>query len=821
MDPGAVRRLLAPSLASPRGVAPSDSLDRELRLHCALARDTMTTAPSTPLPLPWEGQPYSVKRHGVLITNCDSEPVQTPGCIQAHGVLLVLRPTDLVVLQVSENVERWLGCSVQDLLGQPIARVFGSGGQARLREFLRTEPTEHNPIYAFTLDPRGDSAPLDVIVHTTGGVAVVELEATGRGEERPEPDYYASLKKSVSRLQGARSMRDFCESVCEEVRSLSGLDRVMVYRFHEDGHGEVVAESRRFDLVPWLGLHYPAEDVPQPAREVFKQIWIRPVPDVGAELAELVPLTHPDTGKPLTMTHCALRGPSIMYTEYLQNMGVKAALTMPIRREGELWGLIACHHYTAPASVSYKVRAACEFFAQVVSLQHKAVEDREQLLYRLRLESVHQQLVAACARQQGLEAMTDGIPSLLDAMDAGGAAIYHRNRWRRVGNTPSEAQIDALGEWLHGRRELESTGRPVFATDSLARDYPAAEAFSDVASGLLAVRLSLSHRSLLVWFRPETIQTVTWGGNPHEKPTVSGPHGPRLTPRKSFELFVESVARRSLPWKPVEVDAASRLRVLLIELVVDQAERLADLNADLLRSNEDLDAFAHVASHDLKEPLRGIHKYTHQLLQDESLVNEEHRKKLEGLMRLTTRMDSLLESLLHFAQVGQSRLDASLVDLNEVVAVALEIVDARRTECPTDVAIARPLPLTQCDRVRVREVFVNLLSNAMKYSDRPRRRIEVGYLAPDEKGDRGDAPAEARGHTVFFIRDDGIGIHPRHHASVFKMFRRLHGREQYGGGAGAGLAIVKKLIERHWGRIWLASTPGEGTTFFFTLSGDP
>jgi light-regulated signal transduction histidine kinase (bacteriophytochrome) len=780
----------------------------------------MTTSSSPPDALPWEGQAYSIKRHGTTITNCDSEPVQTPGCIQAHGALLVLRTADLTILQVSENVDRWLGFAPQDLLGRPAATAIGKSGEARLREFLRDEPTEQNPLYVFALEARGEVPPLDVIVHTTGGVAVVELEATGRGEATPETDYYTALKKSVSRLQGARSVRDFCASVGEEVRALSGLDRVMVYRFHEDGHGEVVAESRRSDLEPWLGLHYPAEDIPRPAREVFKQIWIRPVPDVGAELAEIVPLTNPDTGKPLTMTHCTLRGPSIMYTEYLQNMGVRAALTMPIRRDGELWGLIACHHYSGPAAVPYKVRAACEFFAQVVSLQHKAVEDREQLLYRLRLEGVHQQLVAASARDRGLEAMTDGIPSLLDAMDAGGAAVYHNKRWWRVGNTPSEPQLAALGEWLYGRRELDPSGRPVYATDTLSRDYPPGEAFADVGSGLLAVPLSLSQKSVLLWFRPETIQTVTWGGNPHDKPTITGPHGPRLTPRKSFELFVESVARRSLPWKPVEIDAASRLRVLLIELVVDQAERLADINDDLARSNEDLDAFAYVASHDLKEPLRGIHKYTHQLLDEASGINEAQRKKLEALMRLTLRMDSLLDSLLHFSRVGRLQLDLSVVDLDEVLGEALEMVEARRTERATDVVIARPLPTIACDRVRVREVFVNLLSNSMKYNDKPRRRIEIGYLAPDEPGSRGDAPPEASGHAVYFVRDDGIGIQQRHQEQVFKMFRRLHGRDEYGGGSGAGLAIVKKLVERHSGHVWIASIPGEGTTIFFTLEGD-
>ena len=116
-------------------------------------------------------------------------------------------------------------------------------------------------------------------------------------------------------------------------------------------------------------------------------------------------------------------------------------------------------------------------------------------------------------------------------------------------------------------------------------------------------------------------------------------------------------------------------------------------------------------------------------------------------------------------------------------------------------------------------MFVNLLSNAMKYNDRAQRRVEIGYLAADEAGGRGQAPPEASGHTVYYVRDDGIGIHPKHHEQVFKMFSRLHGRSEYGGGTGAGLAIVKKLVERHSGRIWLDSTLGEGTTVFFTLAG--
>jgi two-component system, chemotaxis family, sensor kinase Cph1 len=770
--------------------------------------------------LPWEGQPYSIKRHGLSIGNCDTEPVQTPGCIQAHGALLVLRPLDMTILQASENAIDWLGMPAQALLGQPVAVVLGEAHQARLKAYLRDEPTERNPLYVFTLDGRDALPPLDVTVHTIDGVAIVELEVSSRSGEA-EPDYYALVKKSMVRLQDASSLQQFCTVVTQEIRMLSGLDRVMVYKFHADDHGEVFAESRRADLSPWLGLHYPAEDIPKPAREIFSKTWIRPLPDVSGELAELLPLANPDTGKPLDMTYCALRGASVMYTEYLTNMMVTAGLTLPIRRGEKLWGLIACHHYSGPKSLPAQLRAACEFVAQVVSLQHQSAEDREFMNYRLHIDDVHQRVLGAAAREGGLCALTEGESSLSGGIDAGGVACYHNGLWWRVGNTPTDAELDGLADWLIHLPQMAMGSQLVYATDQLASHYPGAAAFSNVASGLLAASLSREGNQLIFWFRPETLQTVLWGGNPQDKPTVVGPNGPRLTPRRSFELFAESVRQRSLPWRTVELDAAARLRVQLAELVVSQAERLASLNAELSRSNEELDAFAYVASHDLKEPLRGIHKYAHHLMQEVALINsDENRNRLEGLMRLTVRMDGLLDSLLHFSRVGRADLRLQEVDFNALLVEAIEMVGSRTKQGAPEFVVPRELPVVTGDWVRCREVLVNLLSNALKYSDKPTCHIEVGYIARHEKTPRPRCPPDAAPHTIFYVKDNGIGIAPAHFEQVFKMFKRLNGRDEYGGGTGAGLTIVRKLVERHQGQVWLDSTPGEGTTFYFTLPGE-
>ena len=322
---------------------------------------------------PWDTQPYSIKRDGINIINCDDEPVRTPGCIQAHGALLVLRLSDLSILQASENTLAILGLTATALLGQSVAAVVKVEGEARLRSILSTEPTDRNPIYAFTLPTTNHVAAMDVTLHTQGGVVMLEFEATGRSHPgkgtgpvapglRNEPDYYSIIKKTVARLQAMGTVQTFCQALADEVRLLSGMDRVMIYKFHADHHGEVFAESRRSDLAPWLGMHYPAEDIPKPSRDIFAKTWIRPVPDINGELAEMMPLLNPDTGKPVDMTFCALRGVSVMYTEYLQNMGVSAGLTMPLRQGNVLWGLIACHHYSGAHHVPYELRAACNFW---------------------------------------------------------------------------------------------------------------------------------------------------------------------------------------------------------------------------------------------------------------------------------------------------------------------------------------------------------------------------------------------------------------------------------------------------------------------------
>jgi len=269
-----------------------------------------------------------------------------------------------------------------------------------------------------------------------------------------------------------------------------------------------------------------------------------------------------------------------------------------------------------------------------------------------------------------------------------------------------------------------------------------------------------------------------------------------------------------------------------------RASELESLNQELVRSNRELDSFTYIASHDLKEPLRGIHNYAHFLLEDYGdKLDETGQEKLLTLQRLTQRMESLIESLLHYSRLGRQDLERRETDLQELLDEALELLVTRIEESKTAIRVPRALPRIQIDRTLVGELLVNLITNAIKYNNKDERWIEIGWIddssatqtftAKTRGRDAEDSLSHAqlpdgvsRRSNVFYVRDNGIGILPNHFENVFRIFKRLHGRDEWGGGAGVGLTIVRRIVERHGGHIWLESAVDEGSTFYFTLDGD-
>jgi light-regulated signal transduction histidine kinase (bacteriophytochrome) len=735
-------------------------------------------------------------------TNCDREQIQYAGAIQPHGALLALHEPDLRILQVSANSEDFLGLPPEALLGQGIEVLLGDDVTGTLRTRLDSQPLSGLLSHLMSAPTRMRGDRFHLFGTRVDGVLLLEFERIDAPAQARASALYQEVHASIQALQSSQTLHAFFNLAVTRIRQITGFDRVMAYRFDLDGSGEVVAESVDPGHDTYLGLHYPAADIPEPARRLFSLSWVRLIPDVDYVPIPLVPELNPLTRSPLDLSHSFLRSVSVMHTGYLRNMGVRATLVATLLKEGRLWGLISCMNHEAPRYLPYETRVAVEFLAHMVSLLMGAKTAEESSDYRLTLSTTRAQQLATLFRAKTLhQGLIDSSPDILTALDADGAALFAEGHLSLLGKTPSEPETLALADWLAGRDD------PLCVSHHLALDDPPAAAFQEVASGLLAIRLFQTGPECLMWFRPEWRQTVNWAGNPHKPVQIDAAGGEsRLLPRTSFALWQEQVAGQARRWLDCEIEHATELRHSIVEFIVSHTERLSRLNSELVESNQELDTFAYAASHDLKEPLRGIHNFAEFLRDEEGeRLSEQGQRRLATILRLTRRMDDLIESLLQYSRVGRIELDSRPVDLNEVLALILESLQPLIQSRAVQTQVLDSLPVTACDRVRVTEIFSNLISNAIKYNDRADKWVAIGCDA-------------TRAPPVFFVRDNGIGISPKHFVQIFQIFRRLHGRDEYGGGTGAGLTITRKAIERHGGTIWLESTPGEGSTFYFTLA---
>ncbi|MDJ0635362.1 MAG: ATP-binding protein [Xenococcaceae cyanobacterium MO_188.B29] len=750
------------------------------------------------------------------LTNCDREPIHIPNLIQPHGLLLAVSADEYRILQVSLNTNEMLGIEAEELLGKSLGEFLGEEQLAAIQGCLTEDFDNINPL-PIKIENNGRTLSFDGIVHRNREIVIVELEPSQPSEAVDFFNFYKLVKSPVNKLQNTETLDELCSAIASEVKRITGFDRVMVYRFDDEGAGTVIAEAANEELEPFLGLHYPATDIPKQAKYLYTLNYLRLIPDVTYEPVGLTPELNPLTNEPLNMSMSVLRSVSPLHTEYLANMGVTASMSISLLKNKQLWGLIACHHNT-PRKVSYEIRTVCEFIGQVVSFELAAKEDNQDLDYKMKLKSIQSQFIETISQAEDLETgLTQNPQHLLDLVGADGVALSFGEDLTTVGKTPHQEFITEMLPWL----ETQFREYVIYETNSLGQVYPAAEEYQAVASGLVALLISRIQKTFIIWFRPEVIQTVNWGGNPHKSAKIEENGTIKLSPRKSFAKWQETVQGKSLPWKPCELEAAIELRSSIVGIVLRKADELTQVNKELARSNIELDAFAYIASHDLKEPLRGIYNYSSFLIEDYGeILDEEGIDKLNTLMRLTHRMEDLINSLLHYSRLGRAELRMGSVDLNDLVAGVLDVIKVSARDSQVEFRIPRSLPTVKCDRTQVNELFTNLISNGIKYNQKAKKIIEIGYLDEDDPiliEKMREYPEDTPVKTIFYVKDNGIGIRERHLESIFRIFKRLHSQKKYGGGTGAGLTIAKKIVERHKGEIWVKSVYKEGSTFYFTL----
>ncbi|WP_145725952.1 SpoIIE family protein phosphatase [Nocardioides sp. J9] len=514
------------------------------------------------------------------LTTCDTEPIHIPGAIQPHGCLLAVDHATGLVVTASENVADLLGVSAADALGQDLRALLGS--ELTVEAMARAEQEGHEPLVAQVrpapADPDGLGSlrgrEVDVAVHLSADRVVVELEplADRRGLT------YSSARAAMARLVAAGTVSELAARLAEEVRAVTGFDRVMVYRFDADWNGEVIAEDRREDLNPFLGLHYPATDIPAQARRLYTTNWLRLIADLGYRPVPLHPVLDPGTGQPLDLSGSTLRSVSPIHVEYLTNMGVTASMSVSLVVDGQLWGLIACHHYSGPHRPDHEARAAAEYLGQISS---RMMAERERSDERERALAGQEVLSKANAALLGagdrlLEVLVSE-PAVRQLVGAHGVALCFDDQITSAGNVPPPETCRRIAELVR-RPDGEAA-----AHDHLADLDPDLAGHARLAAGALVV--GTADDRWLAWFRPEQEQEVNWGGDPsNAKLYATEGSEVRLSPRKSFDKWREVVRGHSLPWSPSDLELANSLRTQASTLLLHRSREQIAVAESLQRS---------------------------------------------------------------------------------------------------------------------------------------------------------------------------------------------------------------------------------------------
>jgi len=626
------------------------------------------------------------RRHEqVDLTNCDREPIHIPGRVQSFGCLIAVG-RQWMVRYASENCEEMLGVSAEAMIGNPVTELLSDSAVHDIRSRLQSLSLSDMVERLFGIDLFEDGRLFDAALHLSGDHFVMEFEPAG-AEGR---DFQSYVRPMIARVRTHDDLEGICNEGARQLRALTGFDRVMVYRFGEDGSGQVFAESVKSNMDGFLSLRFPASDIPKQARELYQRNLLRIIADVDDPTVAI--RTQDSENEPLDLSMSTLRAVSPIHVEYLQNMGVGASMSVSIMKRGKLWGLFACHHSTAHV-LSYSVRTAAELFGELFAF---VLDQLEADLLRdemIRADAMRDKLMPRLADGDDLASQFDTIiENMADIVPHDGAVGWINKRFHARGATPSEDQFRELLPLLEEKSQMR-----VYATKSIAAEHEPAADYAAEAAGLLSIPLSRTPRDFVVLFRKEVAKQVSWAGNP-KKAVENSRFGDRLTPRKSFEAWTEEVRGESISWSDAQLRAAEAFRTTLVELIL----RIADQNAqERARSSEKQELLIAELNHRVRNILNLIRGLVQQSNTGSGSVEDFAEVVGSRIHALARAHDQITRE--HWAP-------ASLKELirNECQAYAENSVDRVKVSGPD--AYLKPEAFTA-----IALVIHELLTNCVKY----------------------------------------------------------------------------------------------------------
>ncbi|MES2186433.1 MAG: ATP-binding protein [Pseudomonadota bacterium] len=703
----------------------------------------------------------------VTLDSCDREPIHIPGAIQPHGVLVAFD---------AEHRLRYRSANASAVIGD----LPGFGERLGPRDFNRSPEIHAAFAKAFHPDAREQVLPFvtevtlgvrtfDLILHQAGELVVAEFESRAVLSD-DLTSFALKAHRAMARLKRQRSLEALLAMAVEDIRLLTGFDRVMAYRFRQDDSGDIVAEARDERLDAYLGRRYPASDIPAQARLLYIENTLRLISDVAADA---VPVEAASGTGPLDMSHAVLRAVSPVHIEYLTNMGVGASMSVSIVVQGRLWGLVACHHMAA-CQVPYSVRMACDVIAQILAANVQTVISRDQserlaaaatLRARLVEDMLHtDDTVGTLARHAG---------SLMKTFEAHALVIAEGSKLTVEGGLPLEAGR-ALVRWLS--RRGQEVPDPVVHLNALAQFPSYLHPVLEHWCGMLALRTDNTADTWLILMRKEQVETIAWGGKP-EKHYVHGPLGPRLTPRGSFDLWRETVRGTSVAWSESDLTIG---RQLVDEMVRTMSARVGELN----RARNQLLA---ILGHDLRDPLHSISMAARVLEKGQDTAGGRLGQRIQSS---STRMQRLVSQVLDMSRL-QGGLGLGLhFERTELAPLVRDLVEEASMADPGTTFEKRldDGVRADIDADRMAQVVVNLVSNARHHGSAG--EPVVVSLASD--GDWVDLQ----------VRNWGEPIPEELAGSLFNPFKRQSmGNERNRSGLGLGLYIAHEIVTAHGGSI--------------------
>lgn len=749
---------------------------------------------------------------------CDREPIHLLGHIQPHGVLICLKEsktrgnkeTKLEIVQISENTIDFFNIPASSLINKSLNVLFSQPQVDILISYLSLRDLDVvNPI-KLNAQVQEKNQLFQGIIHRSDGLFILELEPFPEDFSTNLGFYYLAKSAAIN-IRKARDFAEMADVMAQQIRLITQLDRVIIYKFEDDDSGVVIAEDKVNNLESLLGLHYPSFDIPEVARNLYCKNWLRLIVDLNYQPVPIIPTNNPLTELPLDLSQSTLRSVSEFHVKYMKKMGVTGSFSISLISKDKLWGLIACHH-NSPRYIDYETRKTCEFLGQIMSIEIANKYEQHLKQAQEKIKIVQSKLRQSILKdsQAIKNIFTQDLDSLLHLVNAQGAVVCLGDRISEIGICPSQIDIRALISWL------KTQSQDIFYTSCLSEIYPEAIEIKDICSGLLAISISLNHISYhIIWFRSEVIQHINWAGDPSKLIDVNDDLDDRdPSPRRSFELWKETVRNKSLPWNQAEIEAALELRGTLMLAALEFSQKALQEEAERAKvASQAKSSFLARMSHELRTPLNAILGCT-QLMEGENLT-KGIREYINIIGHSSEHLLDLIDDVLEVSKIeaGKITLEETNFDLHELLNGVEEMMQLRAQEKSLQMlfAIHPHLPqMIKSDERKIRQILLNLLGNAIKFTKKGYVMLKVSLVEAD--------PATSKATIHFTIEDTGAGIAPEEINNLFEAFVQTASGRASQTGTGLGLVISQQFAHFLGGQITVSSVLNQGSIFEFNIT---